>query len=333
MKCLNCGDANIDTSRFCENCGNPLRSELPQPQLVAPQTSNGHQSCPVCGIGDLDASGSCGECGRISRVQVNDCELQVLAPHLASATHRGRTHRENQDAVGFAELADGFAFVVSDGVSSSVGARQAADAAVRVVLEVLKNVDGSGQTPSQKLQLALDRAHEAICAIPYTASADLAEPQATVVAALASADIVHFAWVGDSRLYLVGAGAPSQLLTRDDSWLNELREQGVQVDQAAKDKNAHAITQCLGMRDAPPQTHLSQANLTPGHLVMLCSDGLWNYIEDGKVPGEGLELQQRCQTLVDFANAKGGHDNISVVLFDPSTHQRGHDLDEFRGAC
>jgi serine/threonine protein phosphatase PrpC len=83
---------------------------------------------------------------------------------------------------------------------------------------------------------------------------------------------------------------------------------------------AHTITRWLG-RDADPAwtPRLSQFRPDgPGRLV-LCSDGLWNYAETAAevaaaaAAGEPLEVATR---LVDFANGKGGHDNITVIVID-----------------
>ncbi|MBN3785747.1 serine/threonine-protein phosphatase [Burkholderia sp. Ac-20353] len=216
----------------------------------------------------------------------------------------------------------GVALAVADGVSTSWHARQAADTAVSVALAALRDARG-GRTIG-RLSDALKQAHQAICRLDTAAiDPELAEPQATLVLALIEGDRLSYAWVGDSRLYLL-AGGERVLLTEDDSWLNEQTKAGVPLQAAMKDANAHCITQCLGMRDAEPVIHSGERLLSPDSWLLLCSDGLWNYLTE---PGElwaqldegrgAAPLSSRCVRLVDHANAAGGQDNISVALYRP----------------
>jgi serine/threonine protein phosphatase PrpC len=216
------------------------------------------------------------------------------------------------------QLPGGLALAVADGVSTSCHARAAADLACAEALATLR--DFASVDAADRLALAVKRAHAAICKLPYDA-VHMAEPQATIVLALIEGQQLWYACVGDSRLYVLGAGEATQL-TVDDSWLNAQLADGVAPQDAEKDENAHSITQCLGMRDEEPHVHVGSHALTADMSVLLCSDGLWNYLATPAALATLLAprhpsatFSQRCAHLVDFANAAGGHDNITVALF------------------
>jgi serine/threonine protein phosphatase PrpC len=75
------------------------------------------------------------------------------------------------------------------------------------------------------------------------------------------------------------------------------------------------------MRDDKVDPHVMQKDVAPGKILLLCSDGLWNYFQE---PGELLsainqygpqkDLAEICTYLVDRANEQGGHDNITVAM-------------------
>jgi serine/threonine protein phosphatase PrpC len=83
------------------------------------------------------------------------------------------------------------------------------------------------------------------------------------------------------------------------------------------------VTQVLGMRDQQLDGHSLERELPEHSVLLLCSDGLWNYFErDGELAEAVRQLQSSdalslCRWLVDAANERGGHDNVTVaVLMD-----------------
>jgi hypothetical protein len=116
-------------------------------------------------------------------------------------------------------------------------------------------------------------------------------------------------------------------LSADDSFAAEQMREGMPRKDAETGPNAHAITRWLGI-DSPDDLtpHTASLQLTEDGWLMLCSDGLWNYCSDAvalrqlvadTVAGlgdHGLHPPTLAQALVDFANARGGVDNITVAL-------------------
>ena len=91
-------------------------------------------------------------------------------------------------------------------------------------------------------------------------------------------------------------------------------------EQAEADKRAHYVTQVLGMRDQQLDGHVIESELPSNCVLLLCSDGLWNYFErDGELAEAVEQLNTSdalslCRQLVDAANGRGGHDNITVAV-------------------
>jgi protein phosphatase len=142
-------------------------------------------------------------------------------------------------------------------------------------------------------------------------------PGSTCVAVLMHAGGTEVAHVGDSRAYLVHAGQIFRL-TRDHSVVQEMVERGLLTpQQAASHPDANRITRALGMSseveaDLRPQP----VHHVTGDAFVLCSDGLSDLVQDEEILSiVGAEpAAQAVGKLVDLANARGGHDNVTVVV-------------------
>jgi serine/threonine protein phosphatase PrpC len=345
LLCRTCGRLGAPGDRFCEIDGTPLVSAA---EAVAPPSSPAEPIVCACGVGQgVDAGdGYCERCGMllkpVSAVEAaggDGCEVLDAAPDLAAATHRGRAHQVDEDAMAVErrEL-DGSALhllVVADGVSASSHGEQCSARAVRAALDtLLAAADGpEPMDPATALREAVRAAHRAACAPGIDMAAGKAPPGTTLVAAVAHAGRVDVAWVGDSRAYLLGpapaAGGPgpAALLTRDHSWFNEVVESGeLTAAQAARSSSAHALTRCLGpLEDAdpdrPPAPSLTRAQAEPGSRLVVCSDGLWNSAatpaEVGALANDdppAADARSLAVTLVRRAFAIGGTDDVTAAV-------------------
>jgi PPM family protein phosphatase len=124
-----------------------------------------------------------------------------------------------------------------------------------------------------------------------------------------------YALVGDSRIYLIRGGTILQL-TRDDSWANLSWEQG-NLEDTARASMKHVLTKAVGARE-DVDFEVADQELSEGDVVLLCSDGLTNMLEDRRileiVTAHGRDLEVACDALVAATNAEGGRDNISAIL-------------------
>ena len=288
------------------------------------------QPCHECG-GEVADDGYCTQCGAAASGARNHFSEQP-ASWVAAVCDRGVRHTRNEDAVALAagpDPGDHAVLVVCDGVSSSTDSDVASLAAARAARDVLAaagapaagSVATRVATSTKALVLATDAANDAVIANTGTGPGNPAS--CTFVAAVLDGAELTVGWVGDSRAYWLPDAGAARLLTVDDSFAAEQIARGVPRADAETGPQAHAITRWLGV-DAPDHTPrtVSLDLVGPGW-VLVCSDGLWNYCSEADAVatlvaqttrtsgGEPLAL---AGALVDWANAQGGQDNITVAL-------------------
>lgn len=122
--------------------------------------------------------------------------------------------------------------------------------------------------------------------------------------------------LGDSRTYRLRQGNLKQL-TKDHSLVQEQLDQGmITKEEALTHAFKNVILRAVGVKKNFTMDIL-KGNILPGDLFLLCSDGLTDMIEDAMIKqllNSGTGLKERTEKLIQEANARGGKDNISVVL-------------------
>ena len=220
-------------------------------------------------------------------------------------TDAGARGGVNQDAMGWEEAQ--FIGFVADGM----GGHASGEVASGLVRETLLESAGS-----LELEAAVLLAHEKIF-LGNEQSSDLGRMGSTVVAVQITAQSCKAVWVGDSRAYLWRDKTLSGL-TRDHSALEELRDsQGLTESELRAHVNRNVVTQSLGMNSPIPS--VTETALQPGDWIMLCSDGLSAEMRDEEITEAMLPaatIDQCADALVAAALAKGGHDNVTVVLIE-----------------
>jgi protein phosphatase len=221
----------------------------------------------------------------------------------------------NEDACGRQETRFGHLCVVCDGMGGHAAGREAAELALSAIIETFDQMP-EATAPALVLRSAVEEASRRIHTM-RTSEIALGRPGSTVVALLMHASGTEVAHVGDSRAYLVHEGHISRL-TRDHSMVQEMVDRGLLTpQQAAHHPDANRITRALGMAEAVEVELRPQPVLhVPGDAFVLCSDGLSDLVEDAEI----LEIvgsepaAQAVGKLVDLANARGGHDNVTVIV-------------------
>jgi len=309
--CPHCTESIEATDRFCEACGADLHlrraGTVTAVDSATVETDRPCRSCGHCAPADND--GYCPSCGLHPRDGTDRVELDLGA--LAGVSDRGHVHARNEDAMALGLLTDkgGLAAVVCDGVSSTRDPEKASRAAAETALDVLLGVPpDAGATAVALTRDAVAAAAKAVSAL---APADrLDPPSCTLVSALVdrSGQEITIGWVGDSRAYwLAGpeAAEPARLLTNDHS--------------SAAQGRPHEITRWLGL-DGEPEPDIVTLRPTGTGLLLLCSDGLWNYcpnaqdLADIAVPASATGPLGAAATLTTVALDAGGRDNITVVI-------------------
>ncbi|MFC4128506.1 protein phosphatase 2C domain-containing protein [Nocardia rhizosphaerae] len=325
--CPDCGRSGRAGHHYCEGCGRELgvrKAALPvhDPAAAPP--------CPTCGERRYDG-GFCAQCGTPrsvpDRVEHDLGSVYVL-------TDRGISHTRNEDSVAAAvREGDGTrVIVVSDGVSTSPDPQAASGTAARTGVDAALAALADGLSAKDAAMAALATATAAVRGM--SRSPEYA-PSCTYVSAIvretAEGTEITVANVGDSRAFWLAAGDPtaSRRLSVDDSWAQALVDAGaMDADAAMHDPRAHTLLRWLGADggEAPWSAHCLQRMVAtePGTLL-LCSDGLWNYLPDPvALAGFTVETspQSAARALADFAVRSGGSDNITVALA-PVAHDPG----------
>src|SRR5438093_197014 len=212
-------------------------------------------------------------------------------------TDTGRVRDGNEDRYLVREERGVTLLAVADGVGGSSGGEIAADAAM-----VELGLRFFGAPPDRATSDALAEAmRDANAAVLRAAiSSGHRDAATTIVAAAVRADQAIIANLGDSRAYLIRDGVSRQL-TEDHSG-----------------EAAHAITRFAGdVRGIQPDIFVE--TLRPADRLLLCSDGLTRHVTPEEIAkvASGEDVRTAANALVDLANARGGQDNITVLLHAP----------------
>ena len=229
----------------------------------------------------------------------------------AGVTDTGRRRLRNEDAF----ICEPPLFAVADGMGGARAGEVAAGLAAAALEEAGSETRGAEGVAALIVE-ANKRIFERSLNDPRTAGMGTTVTAALVDAASGAVAIGH---VGDSRAYLLREGALEQLTT-DHSLVAELVESGVLTpEEAERHPQRSAITRALGT-EPTVEVDAFTVQAEAGDLFLVCSDGLSVMISDDAV-SSAIETADRdperaADALVAAANALGGEDNITVVLFE-----------------
>ena len=256
--------------------------------------------------------------------------------HVAALTHPGMKGKNNEDRYAvtsyFLEKPEGtravFA-IVADGIGGHRAGEVAAELAVDYITEHIAKSDG--KHPLKTLKEAIETASNAILAKAASDSGKEGMGSTCACAWVIGARL-YTATVGDSRIYLI-RGATIRQLSTDHSWVQEAIEKGILTpEQAREHPNVHVIRRYLGSKNLPEPDFRLRMNTTEsdshaeknqgyelksGDILLLCSDGLTDLVWDDEILEQvrlARNLNAAAKALVDLANERGGHDNITVAL-------------------
>ncbi|NUK90026.1 PP2C family protein-serine/threonine phosphatase, partial [Streptomyces lunaelactis] len=319
----------------------------PDPRAGAPVTPPpaGTKLCVACRAGHVDTDGYCENCGHAQPRERDHMEQELGS--VAAVSDRGLRHHRNEDsfAVSSTALPDGtpaIVAIVCDGVSSATRPDEASEAAANAANEMLLESLPRGTHPQQAMHEAIIAASEAVNSLAIVPDQGQAmehdphrhqnAPACTIVGAVAAAGLLVVGWVGDSRAYWVpdDRSGPPARLTEDDSWAAQMVAAGLMNEaEAYADERAHAITGWLGADAYELEPHTASFKPDRPGVVVVCTDGLWNYAEGAEemaraVPADaaGRPLHS-AQVLVGHALDGGGHDNVTVAVLPFAVPEQG----------
>ncbi|WP_128376641.1 protein phosphatase 2C domain-containing protein [Streptomyces cavernae] len=311
---------------------------LAPPPSGVPASAEAAKVCVACRAGQVDPDGYCENCGHAQPRERDHMEQELGA--VAAVSDRGLRHHRNEDAfaVSSTTLPDGSPAVVAivcDGVSSATRPDDASLAASRTANETLLATLPRGTHPQQAMHEAIVAAADAVTSLaqePRTAQEQAPHqnaPACTFVGAVVTSTLLIVGWVGDSRAYWVpnDRSTPPARLTEDDSWAAQMVAAGLMNEaEAYADERAHAITGWLGADAYELEPHTASFKPDRPGVVVVCTDGLWNYAEAAHEMAEAVPVDaaerplHSARVLVGHALDGGGHDNVTVaVLPFPAT--------------
>lgn len=255
--------------------------------------------------------------------------------YLTAQSHAGLSGKNNEDNFAVSAYSVGpnnptpsvFA-IVSDGIGGHRSGEVASEMTVNMISEIVANSDGLH--PLDVFQKGFVAVSEEI-----VRQAELDPSRKGMGTTAACVWVIgqqlYIAYAGDSRIYLM-RGKQIQQLSRDHTWVQEALDKGILSKAAIKSHpNLHVIRRYIGSSEPPePDLRLylqtsdndarARANqgctLRPGDVIMLCSDGLTDLVNDSEMLAsiQAHTLKDAAKSLIDLANERGGHDNITVVM-------------------
>ena len=237
---------------------------------------------------------------------------------VGQRTHVGVKRTANEDSLAVPEGIDprllekkGMLYILADGMGGHKAGETASQMTTRTVMQEYYS------DPSPDVAQSLQRAIQVANAEIYSRaqSPEYEGMGTTLVAAVLKGDRLFVANVGDSRAYLIH-GQRIKQITRDHSWVVEQVRAGIITEEEARShEHRHLLTRSLGGK-AAIVVDLFHEKLKPGDAVLLCSDGLTEEVweeEIGQIVASSRP-QEAANQLVDFANQRGGSDNITAIV-------------------
>jgi serine/threonine protein phosphatase PrpC len=228
----------------------------------------------------------------------------------------GRSHNEDRWRVDEA----GGVFALADGMGGYNAGEVASEIATRTVAERVCASRAAGLSPADALLRAVAVAHRAIVEFAHTRPECLGMATTLVVACVVAERLV-VAHVGDSRAYLYREGTLRRL-TRDHSIGQQMLDAGRMTESQVRRLPARGIlTRALGIKTEPPVADVAELDWRAGDLLLLCTDGLTDSLDDGRLAaalGEAdapiAPLARLAGELIVAATDRGCTDDATVLL-------------------
>ena len=243
-----------------------------------------------------------------------------------SRTDVGKRRQRNEDSLGV--IARHGIFVVADGMGGVDGGDYSSQKVVSDLQDAFRKLDPDSQTYSERLDLICDTVNASSAAIREEAGNRGISGMGTTFVAICfdledptRAMALH---VGDSRVYRF-RHRNLEALTKDHSLA---AESGISDSMAIPMFMAGVITRAVGVRDSV-EVERTPVVVEPGDSYMICSDGLYNMVQEPDMTAIFCSTEDPSADLVQAANHAGGFDNITVIVIDlPGVAEEDPALDQ-----
>lgn len=225
-------------------------------------------------------------------------------------TDVGRQRQKNEDALIEVGVPLGYLLSVADGMGGHDFGERASTLALNTIHDIFKTAK---KDPRETLTKSLHRAN----AVVHEEAENLGRTMgATCVAALISSGKLYVAHAGDARAYLMRASMLYPL-TRDHSFVQEIADaKGPSIAGNLPQNFSHIVSRSLGTQPNVDVCDRDPISLSAGDVILLCSDGLTNMVEETRIKQTlaGATPREAAKRLVDMSNEAGGQDNITVIV-------------------
>lgn len=234
----------------------------------------------------------------------------------AYISDRGRERENNEDFVLINEELS--IFILADGMGGHSAGEVASEEACYFVMDyIFKNSEMLQNEPLSLFNEAIEAANDYIWE-KAKENPNYNGMGTTMVLLHVKDRDFYIANIGDSRAYKFSKGVLSQI-TKDHSWIqNQIDKGRINEENAKMHPYRNVITRSIGLEKAvykPPQ--FIEGKLEDGEIIMLCSDGLHDYVDMDVVSSyiDNYDMDEAAEMSVKLANDEGGRDNCSLVLY------------------
>lgn len=236
---------------------------------------------------------------------------------VSALSHIGSVREYNEDSMFASEDSTIPLFIVADGMGGHKAGEVASSMAIDIIVEEFKENNKELNNPND-IKGFIKNAMERANALVYKKSLIEAKCDGmgtTVILAYYLDNKFYIGHVGDSRAYKISEDGINQL-TDDHTLVNELIKKGsITESEAENHPQRNIITRALGS-SIGIKIDILEVDFSKGDVLILCSDGLYNMVDDGKILQaieKNQSLDQAVKFLIDLANENGGKDNITVI--------------------
>lgn len=210
-------------------------------------------------------------------------------------------------------------FVIADGMgghnSGEIASKAAVDFISKEILENPEKLSENGDVPGS-IKSLLENANNRIYTMSHEQQSNYGMGT-TLILAVVRGNELFVGHIGDSRLYVVRENEIKRLTT-DHSYVEELVMSGsLTREEAENHPKKHLITRALGCEENV-EVDVLVCEIQDKDIFVLCTDGLTNMVSEDEIQRIVLEEDEpddACERLVARANAEGGEDNITVIVF------------------
>jgi protein phosphatase len=235
--------------------------------------------------------------------------------YVSAITHKGKVRKNNEDFY-FIDTENQNLFIVADGMGGAAAGEVASKTAVDTVVSSLFTTKVTTENVVKKIREAIKKANRIIYEMAQEKE-ELNGMGTTLTMAYFIDDEIYIAHVGDSRAFIMNEEKIKQI-TVDHTLVEELVRNGsIKREDISTHPRKNVILRALGTEvDVEIDIFELENN---NDKVVLCSDGLSNYVEAGEIldiSNSSKNAYYMCKKLVRLANDRGGKDNITVVAID-----------------